>query len=111
MTGNLDMNNQQINNLPLPTGSNQPTTLGFTDLKYLHLDGDLNMNNKKKIHLRPPVSDTDAANKKYVDDNSVNGSNYLKRDGTSQMTGDLNMNNQKITNLNNKPTTGTDGVN
>ena len=33
MTGNLDVNNKHINNLPLPTGSKQPTTLGFTDLK------------------------------------------------------------------------------
>ena len=53
MTGNLDMNNNRIYNLPLPTGSKQPTTLGFTNLKYLHLDGtvpmggNLSMNNKK----------------------------------------------------------------
>lgn len=111
------MNNNIINNLPLPTGSKQPTTLGFTDLKYLHLDGtvpmggNLNMNNKKIIHLLQPTSDSDAATKKYVDDSSVNVSNYLKRDGTSQMAGDLNMNNRKIVNLNDKPTTGTDGVN
>ena len=56
MTGNLDMNNKQIINLPLPTGSNQPTTKIFTDLMYLHRDGttsmggNLNMNNKKIIH-------------------------------------------------------------
>ena len=117
MTRNLNMNNNIINNLPLPTGSKQPTTLGFTDLKYLHLDGtvpmggNLNMNNKKIIHLLQPTSDTDAATKKYVDNSSVNVSNYLKRDGTSQMTGDLNMNNRKIVNLNNEPTTETDGVN
>ena len=58
-----------------------------------------------------PTSDTDAATKKYVDDTAVNISNYLKRDGTSQMTGDLNMNNSKIVNLNDEPTTGTDRVN
>ena len=57
MTGNLDMNNKQINNLPLPTGTNQPTTKGFTDLAYLHFDGtvpmggNLNMNNKKITYL------------------------------------------------------------
>ena len=61
MTGNLDMNNKQINNLPLPTGNNQPTTLVFTNRAYLLLDGtapmggNLNMNNKSIKHLRPPV--------------------------------------------------------
>lgn len=89
VTGNLDVNIKQINNLPLPTGSKQPTTLGFTVLKYLHLDGtvpmggNLNMNNKKITHLLQPTSDTDVATKKYVDDTAVNGSNYLKRYGTS----------------------------
>ena len=58
-----------------------------------------------------PTDNTDAATKKYVDDNSVNGNSYLKRDGSSQMTGDLNMNNHLVKNLSNKPTTGTDGVN
>ena len=56
MTGNLGMNNKQINNLPLPTGNNQPTTKIFTDLTYLHRDGtapmggNLNMNNKSIKH-------------------------------------------------------------
>ena len=97
MSGNVDMNNKRIYNLPFPTGNNQPTTLGFTNLKYLHLDGtvpmgqNLNMNNKNINHLRPPTSDTDAATKKYVDDNagSPDLSDYLEKDGTVAMTGDL----------------------
>ena len=53
MNGNLNVNNNRINNLPFPTGLKQPTTLGFTDHKYLHLDGtatmggNLNKNNTK----------------------------------------------------------------
>ena len=102
---NIDMNNNRIINLPLPTGNNQPTTKAFTDNSYLHLDGsvamnnNLNMNNKKIIHLLQPTDDTDAANKKYVDDNKVDVSNYLKVDGTNKMTGNLNINNRKIVNL------------
>ena len=52
------MNNNQICNLPLPTGQNQPTTLAFTDNKYLPRDGiaamlnDLNMDNKKKLLIQ-----------------------------------------------------------
>ena len=73
MRAKIDMNNNQIYNLPLPTGPKQPTTLAFTDLKYLHRNGkasmlsNLNMDNKKIINLRQPTDDTDAANKKYVD--------------------------------------------
>ena len=97
MTGNLDMNNKQINNLPFPTGSKQPTSLGFADLKYLHRDGtasmggNLNMNNKKIFHLRPPTSGTDATNKKYVDDAIPDLSSYLKKDGSVPVTGNLNV--------------------
>lgn len=37
-------------------------------------------------------------------------SNYLKRDGTKKLTGDLNMDNYRIKNLN-EPLRGTDGAN
>ena len=53
MWAKIDMNNNRIYNLPLPNGPKQPTTLAFTDHKYLPLDGtaavlnDLNMDNKK----------------------------------------------------------------
>lgn len=52
------------------------------------------------------MSNTDAATKKCVDD-----SNYLKRDGTSSMTGNLNMDNHRITNLYINPTSKTDATN
>ena len=110
------MNNNRIINLPFPNGNNQPTAKAFTDNKYLHLDGsvamnnNLNMNNKKIIHLRQPTHDTDAANKKYVDDNKVDVSNYLKVDGTNKVAGNLNMDSRKIVNLNN-PTNENDAVN
>ena len=119
MTGNLDMNNKQINNLPLPTGNTQPTTLGFRDLKYLHVAGRnkmtnrLNMDNKKIINLNPPTANSDAANKKYVDDkfliDRVTMSNYLKKDGSIPLTGNLNLNSKKIINLS-TPTLDTDAT-
>ena len=111
MTGNLDMNNKRIYNLPAPNNVGQPTPLGFTDFKYLHVAGtnkmtnNLNMDNKKIINLRPPTSNTDAATKKYVDDNTgaPDLSDYLEKDGTVAMTGNLNLNKNKIINLS-KPT-------
>ena len=113
MTGNLDMDNNRIYNLPAPSGGKQPTPLAFTDLKYLHVAGtnkmtnNLNMDNKKIINLRPPTNDTDAATKKYVDDNtgSPDLSDYLEKDGTVAMTGNFNVGNNKIKNLSN-PTQG-----
>ena len=107
MTGNLNMHNKQINNLPLPTGNHQPTTLVFTDLKYLHVAGtnkmtnNLNMDNKSIIRLKAPTASTDAATKKYVDDNTKASdlSSYLKKDGSVPMTGNLNVAGHKITNL------------
>ena len=105
MKGNLNMDNNRIFNLPAPNDSNQPTPLAFTDLKYLHVNGtnkmtnNLNMDNKKTINLRPPTDSTDAATKKYVDDNSGGSqdlSDYLKKDGSVAMTGSLKMNQHKI---------------
>ena len=79
------MANNRIFNLPAPNGGKQPTLLAFTDLKYVARDGsstmtnDLNMNNKKIINLRPPTSDTDATNKKYVDDSIPDTNSFIKK--------------------------------
>ena len=118
MKGNLNMDNNSILNIPAPTGPKQPTPLAFTNLKYVARDGssamtnNLNMNNKKIINLRPPTSNTDAATKKYVDDNTgaPDLSDYLEKDGTVTMTGNLNVGNNKIINLS-KPTQDNDAVN
>ena len=71
----------------------------------------LNMDNKSIIYLRPPTNDTDAATKKYVDDNTAapDLSDYLEKDGTVAMTGDLNLNSHKIKNLSN-PTQDNEAV-
>ena len=101
MTGNLDMDSKQILNLPAPAGPKQPTPLAFTDLKYLHVAGtnkmtnNLNMDNKKIINLRPPTSNTDAANKKYVDDSIPDTSSFIKKDGSVAMTDNLNLGKKK----------------
>ena len=65
------------------------------------MTNNLNLGNKKIVGLATPVSNTDAATKKYVDDNTASPdlSDYLKKDGTVAMTGDLNLNSHKIKNL------------
>ena len=76
------------------------------------MTGNLNVDNNKIVGLATPTSNTDAATKKYVDDNaggSPNLSDYLEKDGTVAMTGNLNLNNHKIVNLSN-PTQDNDAV-
>ena len=56
------------------------------------------------INVLKPDNNDQAANKKYVDDEikkipSPDLSTYLKKDGTVEMTGNLDMGNQQITNL------------
>ena len=107
MTGNLNMNNNRILNIPAPNGNNQPTPLAYTDLAYLHVDGsnkmtnDLNMDNKKIINLQKPTNNSDAATKKYVDDKSTpqDLSPFFKKDGSEPMIGDINVDGHKITHL------------
>ena len=92
MTGNLNMNNNRIFNIPAPNGGKQPTPLAYTEFAYLKVDGsnsmtnDLNMNNKKIINLITPTNATDAAPKKYVDDSISNQdfSSFFKKDGSIQ---------------------------
>ena len=120
MTGNLDMNGKKVLSLSSPSEPYQPTTLAFCENAYLKRDGsnavnnNLNMENKKIYNLRTPTSDTDAATKKYIDDKiSINGgalANYLKKDGSIALTGDLNLNSNKIVNLS-TPTSDTDATN
>ena len=65
------------------------------------MTNNLNLGNKKIVGLATPTSNTDAANKKYVDDNTAapDLSDYLEKDGSVTMTGDLNVGNNKIINM------------
>ena len=76
------------------------------------MTSNLNLGNKKIVGLATPVLNTDAATKKYVDDNTgaPDLSDYLEKDGTVAMTGNLNLNNNKIVNLSD-PTTDQQAAN
>ena len=96
------------------------------------MSGNLNLYNNKITHLANPMDSTDGVNKNYVDTNIATKANlslvqnvmrqvtyksdkaelnnYMKLDGTNSMTGNMNLGNNKITNLTN-PTDSTDGVN
>ena len=125
----LDMKGFAIKNLKVtPGGDGSATSRKYVDRKvaaktdkndlnaYLKLDGsnqmsaNLRMNSKRITGLtNVPAYDGEATNKKYVDvklndkvdKNDLNG--YLKLDGTSQMQGNLVMNDKRITGLTNPP--------
>ena len=120
----LDMKGFAIKNLKVtPGGDGSATSRKYVDRKLgtkadrndlngcLKLDGtnqmsaNLRMNGKRLVGLTVPAYDGEATNKKYVDvklndksdRNDLNG--YLKIHGTSQMQGNLQMNNNRITRL------------
>ena len=72
---------------------------------------DLHLNNNKITNLAEPKNDGDAANKKYVlsQVGNVDLPDYLRRDGSQSMTGNLQMGNHTIRNLKmpaNNPSSG-----
>ncbi|CAH3162948.1 unnamed protein product [Porites evermanni] len=132
-------NYNQIKFLEDPTNSHNAATKGYVDKNSLRINGtnsmnvyvdhrlnmrlkkdgteamtgNLNVGNNKIVGLATPVSNTDAATKKYVDDNSGGSpdlSDCLEKDGTVAMTGNLNLNNNKIVNLED-PTTDKQAAN
>lgn len=64
------------------------------------MTGNLNIGAHRIIHAADPNGEGDAATKKYTENLvSTKVSNYLKRDGSNAMTGDLNTGGHKILNL------------
>ena len=122
MNGNINMGNNLIEGLGQPQSNSDAATKVYVDHRLnmrLKKDGteamtgNLNVGNNKIVGLATPVSNTDAATKKYVDDNSGGRpdlSDYLEKDGTVAMTGNLNLNNNKIVNLSD-PTTDKQAAN
>ena len=117
---NIDMQNRyRITNLQTPVDPHEPPTKSYVDNTFLERDGsyamtgNLNMGNKKIVNLAKPTANTDATTKKYVDDHIANASpdlsDYLEKDGSIAMTGNLNMGNKKIVNLA-TPTANTDAA-
>ena len=73
MQGTINMNANRITYIPDPLTNNEPVTKQYGDRTYLTNAGfvmqdNIGMNNHMVTNLGTPTNDTDAANKKYVDD-------------------------------------------
>ena len=116
--GNYDMVGKKLTNVGNPTSDTDSATKKYVDThsgggktSSITVDSNIDMKSQYSItKLKTPTNNDDAANKKYVDDSKVDGSVFLKLDGTRPMTGDVNLNNKKIKNLS-SPTANSDAAN
>ena len=125
MSSNLRMNGKRITGLTnVPAYDGEATNKNYVDTKlndkanknelndYLKLDGTSQMNNKRIKNLPFPNLGDEAATKNYVM-SSINQlpNLYLSLQGTSQMRGNLQMNNNRINGLNNPPSSDDEAAN
>ena len=103
MLQSLDMNNHFITNIKDPVNSDHGVNKKYVDnqlAKKLDKGAEIDMKNKSIINLNFSTNQRDAACVEFVNYRlSETQKNYLKLDGTTSMSGDLNLNNNKIVNL------------
>ena len=111
--GDYDMINKKIRNVGTPTANTDAATKKYVDdnssgapkTSRLTVDSNIDMKDRYRIlNLKHPNDADEPATKQYAD------SNFLNRDGSRTMIGNLSMNNNKITNVG-KPTDNNDAAN
>ena len=104
MEASIDMNNNTIYNVKDPVQADQATNKKYVDnqlAKKLDKGANIDMKSKSIINLDLPLNKRDAACVEFVNYriDDVTNKKFLKFDGTNNMTGNLNLNNNKIVNL------------
>ena len=103
MLQSLDMNNHFITNIKDPVNSDHGVNKKYVDnqlVKKLDKDTTIDMKNNAITNVKFPVNQKDVATVEYITRRITNSQkNYLKLDGTTSMSGDLNLNNNKIIDL------------
>ena len=125
MQADINMNNNFIQNIAAPTTSHQATNKGYCDYNFLSrqkggvLMSSLSMNQNDLFEIPDtPKFGSSAVNKSYVEGeiakipqgSNSDTSSFLKLDGSRAMSGNLDMDNHKISNVVN-PEFDTDVVN
>ena len=99
MLQSLDMNNHFITNIKDPVNSDHGVNKKYVDnqlVKKLDKNTTIDMKDNAITNVKFPVNQKDVATVEYITNSQKN---YLKLDGTTSMSGDLNLNNNKIINL------------
>ena len=103
MLQSLDMNNHFVTNIKDPVNSDHGVNKKYVDnqlVKKLDKDATIDMKDNAITNVKFPVNQKDVATVEYITQRITNSQkNYLKLDGTTSMSGDLNLNNNKIINL------------
>ena len=103
MLQTLDMNNNFLTNVKNPINADHGVNKKYVDnqlVKKLDKDTTIDMKDKAITNVKFPVNQKDVATVEYITQRITNSQkNYLKHDGTTSMSGDLNLNNNKIINL------------
>ena len=104
MEASIDMNNNTLYNVKDPEQVDQATNKKYVDnqlVKKLDKAADIDMKNHLITNLDLPSNQRDAACVEFVNYriDDITQKKFLKFDGTNNMTGDLNLNNNTIVNL------------
>ena len=109
--GNYDMVGKKLTNVGAPTSDTDSATKKYVDdnsgggkTSLITVDSNIDMKDTYRIlNLKSPSDADEPVTKNYAE------SNFFQRDGSQQMTGDVNMNNKKIKNLS-SPTANSDAA-
>ena len=104
MKQSINMNNNFITNVKDPVNSDHCVNKKYVENqleKKLDKGADIDMKNKSITNLDLPSNQRDAACVEFVNNriDDMTQKKFLKVDGTNNMTGNLNLNNNKIINL------------
>ena len=123
MQADINMNNNFIQNIATPTSSHQGVNKGYCDYNFLNrkkggiIMGPLSMNQNDLIGIPDtPKFGYSAVNKNYIDTEitkvhqNLDLTPFLRKDGQRAMTGNLNMDGNKIIRLA-SPTDNSDAAN
>ena len=82
------------------TGGGQRGLRGLPGVGFkLTDDGNFDTDGKRLTNLGEPTEDEDATTNRYVDQNKSNKSDVILRDGSQNMTGNLDLNDKKNSKL------------
>ena len=106
MSGNLNLNNNRIVNLPVPrSGQNDVMIYSDFETKFFKSQyNDVNCQGHRLFNIGSNTNADQVINRKYVEDF------YYKRDGSYSLSGNMKANNNKITSLK-AGTAATDSIN